>query len=67
MKSIVRRLRKLEVDLLPPPETAESRRLNEVVRDIRRRRRSSKSRSSFTSCVSMGTGGGRIAASKGRR
>jgi len=33
-----RRLRRLEVGLLPPPETAESRRLHEIVLDIRRRR-----------------------------
>ena len=38
MRALDRRLRRLEVGLLPPPETAESRRLHEVVLDIRRRR-----------------------------
>jgi hypothetical protein len=38
MKAIDRRLRRLEDGLLPPMETAESRRLHEVVMDIRRRR-----------------------------
>ena len=38
MKAITRRLRRLEVGLLPPPETAESRRVHEIVLDIRRRR-----------------------------
>ena len=38
MRVLERRLRRLEVGLLPPPETAESRRLHEVVLDIRRRR-----------------------------
>jgi hypothetical protein len=38
MRVLERRLRKLEVGLLPPPETAESRRLHEIVLDIRRRR-----------------------------
>src|ERR1022692_1527342 len=35
------RRRRLEVGLLPPAETAESRRLHEIVLDIRRRRLSS--------------------------
>jgi hypothetical protein len=38
MRVLERRLRKLEDGLLPPAETAESRRLREVVLDIRRRR-----------------------------
>ena len=38
MRVLERRLRKLEERLLPPPETAESRRVCEVVLDIRRRR-----------------------------
>jgi len=38
MRVLERRLRRLEVGLLPPAETAESRRLHEVVLDIRRRR-----------------------------
>ena len=38
MRVLERRLRRLEEGLLPPPETAESRRLREVVLDIRRRR-----------------------------
>jgi len=38
MRSLDRRLRRLEVGLLPPPETAESRRIHELVLDIRRRR-----------------------------
>jgi hypothetical protein len=33
-----KRLRRLEAGLLPPPETAESRRLHQIVLDIRRRR-----------------------------
>ena len=38
MRVLDRRLRKLEEGLLPPAETAESRRLHEIVQDIRRRR-----------------------------
>jgi len=38
MRVLEKRLRRLETGLLPPPETAESRRLDEVVMDIRRRR-----------------------------
>jgi hypothetical protein len=38
MRVLEKRLRRLEVGLLPPPETAESRRINEIVLDIRRRR-----------------------------
>jgi len=38
MRVLERRLRKLEEGLLPPPETEESRRLHEIVMDIRRRR-----------------------------
>jgi hypothetical protein len=38
MRVLERRLRRLEVGLLPPAETAESRRLHEIVLDIRRRR-----------------------------
>jgi hypothetical protein len=38
MRVLEKRLRRLEVGLLPPPETAESRRLREIVLDIRRRR-----------------------------
>jgi hypothetical protein len=38
MRALERRLRRLEVGLLPPAETAESRRLHEIVQDIRRRR-----------------------------
>jgi hypothetical protein len=38
MRVLERRLRRLEEGLLPPPETAESRRLPEIVLDIRRRR-----------------------------
>jgi hypothetical protein len=38
MRLLDRRLRRLEVGLLPPPETSESRRLHEIVLDIRRRR-----------------------------
>jgi hypothetical protein len=38
MRMPERRLRRLEVGLWPPPETAESRRLHQVVLDIRRRR-----------------------------
>jgi hypothetical protein len=38
MRVLERRLRRLEEGLLPPPETEESRRLHEVVLDIRRRR-----------------------------
>jgi hypothetical protein len=38
MRVLERRLRRLEVGLLPPAETEESRRLHEIVLDIRRRR-----------------------------
>jgi hypothetical protein len=38
MRVLERRLRKLEEGLLPPPETAESRRLHGIVLEIRRRR-----------------------------
>ena len=38
MRVLERRLRRLEVGPLPPPETAESRRVHEIVLDIRRRR-----------------------------
>jgi hypothetical protein len=38
MRVLERRLRRLEVGLLPPPETAESRRLHEIVLGIRRAR-----------------------------
>jgi hypothetical protein len=38
MRVLERRLRKLEEGLLPPPETEESRRVHEIVLDIRRRR-----------------------------
>jgi hypothetical protein len=38
MRVLERRLRRLEEGLLPPVETEESRRLHEVVQDIRRRR-----------------------------
>ena len=38
MRALDKRLRRLELSLLPPPETAESRRLHEIVLDIRRRR-----------------------------
>jgi hypothetical protein len=38
MKSVSKRLRRLEEGLLPPAETAESRELREIVLDIRRRR-----------------------------
>jgi hypothetical protein len=38
MRMLERRLRRLEGELLPPPETEESRRMHEVVMDIRRRR-----------------------------
>jgi len=38
MRVLERRLRRLEVGLLPSAETAESRRFHEVVLDIRRRR-----------------------------
>jgi hypothetical protein len=38
MRVLVRRLRKLEEGLLPPAETAESRRVHEIVMDIRRAR-----------------------------
>jgi hypothetical protein len=38
VRVLEKRLRKLEEGLLPPPETAESRRVHELVLDIRRRR-----------------------------
>lgn len=38
MRVLEKRLRRLEVSLLPPPETVESRRVHEIVLDIRRRR-----------------------------
>jgi hypothetical protein len=38
MRVLDKRLRRLEVRLLPPAETDESRRMHEVVMDIRRRR-----------------------------
>ena len=38
MRVLDKRLRRLEVRLLPPAETEESRRMHEVVMDIRRRR-----------------------------
>ena len=38
MRVLERRLRRLEEGLLPPPQTAESRRLHEAVLEIRRRR-----------------------------
>ncbi len=38
MRVLERRLRKLEEGLLPSPETAESRRMHEIVMDIRRAR-----------------------------
>src|ERR1022692_984428 len=38
MRVLERRLRRLEEGLLPPPETAESRRLHEIVLGIRRAR-----------------------------
>ena len=38
MNGLERRLRKLEVGLLPTPETAESRRLRELILEARRRR-----------------------------
>ena len=38
MRVLERRLRRLEEGLLPPPETEESRRLHQIVLDIRRRR-----------------------------
>ena len=38
MRVLERRLRRLEEGLLPPAETAESRRLHGVVQDIRRHR-----------------------------
>jgi len=38
MRVLERRPRRLEVGLLPPAETAESRRLSDVVLDIQRRR-----------------------------
>ena len=38
MRVLEKRLRRLEVGLMPPPETAESRDLHERVLEIRRRR-----------------------------
>ena len=38
MRALEKRLCRLEVGLLPPAETEDSRRLHEVVQDIRRRR-----------------------------
>jgi len=38
MRVLERRLRRLEEGLLPPAETAESRRVHEIVMDIRRAR-----------------------------
>jgi hypothetical protein len=38
MRALEKRLCRLEEGLLPPPETEESRRLHEIVMDIRRRR-----------------------------
>jgi hypothetical protein len=38
MRVLERLLRRLEEELLPPSETAEDRRLHEIVLDIRRRR-----------------------------
>jgi hypothetical protein len=38
MGVLEKRLRRLEIGLLPPPETAESRRVHELVLDILRRR-----------------------------
>jgi hypothetical protein len=38
MRVLERRLRRLEDGLPPPPETEESRRLHEIVMDIRHRR-----------------------------
>ena len=38
MRVLERRLRRFEEGLLPPPETAESRRLHEIVLGIRRAR-----------------------------
>lgn len=38
MRALEKRLRRLEVGLLPSAENEESRRLLEIVRDIRRRR-----------------------------
>jgi hypothetical protein len=38
MRALERRLRRLEEGLLPPQETEESRRLHEILMDIRRRR-----------------------------
>lgn len=38
MRVLERRLRRLEVGLLPPPETAESRRVSKIVLAIRRAR-----------------------------
>ena len=38
MRAIGRRIQRLEVGLLPPTETEESRRLHEIVFGIRRRR-----------------------------
>ena len=38
MRVLEKRLRRLEVGLLPPPETAESRRIHKIALDIQRRR-----------------------------
>jgi hypothetical protein len=38
MRVLEKRLRRLEVGLLPPAETEDSRRLHEIVLDMRRRR-----------------------------
>jgi hypothetical protein len=38
MRVLEKLLRKVEAGLLPPPETAASQRINEIVLDIRRRR-----------------------------
>lgn len=38
MRVLEKRLRRLQVGLLPPPETAESRRLHEIILEARRRR-----------------------------
>ncbi len=38
MRALNKRLRRLEAGLLPPAETAESRRQHEIVLDIQRRR-----------------------------
>lgn len=38
MRALEKRPRRLEVGLLPPPETAESRRLHQIALEIRQRR-----------------------------